>query len=196
VNSPGVRPTAWIALAFAIGLAVIAMAAYAAMRGDGAAPSLIGGPFALTTGDGATLTDADVKGKPFLVFFGYTHCPDVCPTTLSQIADIDKRLPPGKSIRTLFVTVDPERDTPAVMKDYVSSFDPSIVGLTGDAPAIAKIEKAYRVYARKEPPTAGGDYAMSHSAVIYLMDAKGRFIEAFNTDRPPEESAKELAGYL
>jgi protein SCO1 len=156
--------------------------------------ALIGGPFQLETAEGKTITDADMKGKPFLVYFGYTHCPDVCPTTLAQISDVLKRLP-EKPIRVLFVTVDPERDTPALMADYVGSFDPRIIGLSGSPQDVAAMEKAYRVYARKAP-TKDGDYSMDHSSIVYLMDAKGGFVEAFNLDRPPEESAKELSSYL
>ncbi len=156
--------------------------------------ALVGGPFALQAGDGKTITLADMKGKPFLVYFGYTHCPDVCPTTLAEISDVLKRLP-DKPIRALFVTVDPERDTPALMADYVGSFDPRIIGLSGNPEQIAAVEKAYRVYARKAP-TKDGDYSMDHSSIVYLMDSKGGFVEAFNLDRPPEESAKELASFL
>jgi protein SCO1 len=156
--------------------------------------SLIGGPFRLTAGDGRAVTDADLQGAPFLVFFGYTHCPDVCPATLAEISDVLSKMP-GKPVKALFITVDPERDSPPVMKDYVSNFDPRIIGLTGDRNAIDQVEKAYRVYARKAPQ-AGGDYTMDHSAIVYLMDSKGRFVEAFNLDRKPEESAKELATYL
>jgi protein SCO1/2 len=155
--------------------------------------ALIGGPFALETGDGKTVTDKDLRGHPFLVYFGYTHCPDVCPTTLAQIDDVLKRLP-DKPLKVLFVTVDPERDSPALMADYVSSFDPRIVGLSGSPEAVANMEKAYRVYARKAPGK-DGDYSMDHSSVIYLMDAKGGFVEAFDVGRPPDEAAKELAGY-
>ena len=156
--------------------------------------ALIGGPFQLETADGKTITDADMKGRPFLVYFGYTHCPDVCPTTLAQISDVLQRMP-DKPIRVLFVTVDPERDTPALMADYVSSFDRRILGLSGTSQQIADVEKAYRVYARKAP-TKDGDYSMDHSSIVYLMDKSGGFVEAFNLDRTPEASAKELASYL
>ena len=151
-------------------------------------PSLVGGPFALQTADGKTITDADVKGKPFLVYFGYTHCPDVCPTTLAQISDVLKRLP-NEPIRVLFITVDPERDTPKLMADYVSSFDPRIVGLSGSPRRSRQVEKAYRVYARKAP-TKDGDYTMDHSSIVYLMDAKGGFVEAFNLERSADELAQ------
>jgi protein SCO1/2 len=183
------------ALAGIAGFVVLAFASlWILMTPSRSTGSMIGGPFRLETGDGKTLTDADMKGHPFLVYFGYTHCPDVCPTTLAQISDVLKRLP-DKPVRTLFITVDPERDTPALMADYVSSFDPRIVGLSGTPEEVAAVEKAFRVYARKAPGK-DGDYTMDHSSIVYLMDAKGAFVEAFNLERTPEESAKELEGYL
>ena len=157
--------------------------------------SLVGGPFALQTADGKTVTDADMKGRPFLVYFGYTHCPDICPATLAQISDVLRAMPDAP-IRALFVTVDPERDSPASMADYVSSFDSRIVGLSGSPEAIAAMEKAYRVYARKGPPRANGDYSMDHSSIVYLMDADGAFVEALDVQRPPAETAKELSAYF
>jgi protein SCO1 len=178
--------TAFIALACA--------ALWIVMTPSRSGTALIGGAFQLQTADGKTITEADLKGRPFLVYFGYTHCPDVCPTTLAQISDV-LRLLPDRPIRALFVTVDPERDTPALMADYVSSFDPRIVGLSGTPDEIAKVEKTYRVYARKAP-TKDGDYSMDHSSIVYLMDKSGGFVEAFNLDRTPEASAKELASYL
>jgi len=102
---------------------------------------------------------------------------------------------PDKPIPVLFITFDPERDTPATLKDYVSSFDPRIVGLSGSPAAVEQAERAYRVYA-KEVPAANGDYSFDHTSIVYLMDAEGRFVEAFNLERTPEEAAKELAGYL
>lgn len=177
-------------------LVLLASLAYVltSVRAGAPAASLIGGPFKLVAGDGRTVTDADMKGEPFLVFFGYTHCPDVCPATLAEISDVLSKMP-GKPVKALFITIDPERDSAAVMKDYVSNFDPRIIGLTGDRAAIDQVEKAYRVYARKAPQ-AGGDYTMDHSAIVYLMDSQGRFVEAFNLDRKPEDSAKELEKYL
>ena len=113
-----------------------------------------------------------MKGRPYLVFFGYTHCPDVCPTSLFEISEVFKAL--GKDADragALFVTVDPERDTPAVLKEYLSNFDPHLRGLTGDPAAVAAALKAYRVYAKKVPLT-DGDYTMDHTAVVYLMDKR------------------------
>jgi protein SCO1 len=157
--------------------------------------ALIGGAFALEDGDGKTVSDQTLRGRPFLVYFGYTHCPDVCPTELARISDILTKMG-DKAIPALFITVDPERDTPKIMQDYVSSFDARIVGLSGSPQAIEAAEKAFRVYARKGQAQADGDYSMDHSSVIYLMDKSGAFVEAFNAERPPEEAAKDLERFL
>ena len=194
-KSAGSGPaTRALAIAIAV-IALIGLGVWIAATPARNPSSLVGGPFSLQTGDGKTLTDADMKGRPFLVYFGYTHCPDICPATLAQISDALRKMP-DKPLRTLFVTVDPERDTPAMMADYVSSFDPRIIGLSGSPEQIAGIEKAYRVYAHKGPAQANGDYSMDHSSVVYLMDANGAFVEALDMQRPPEEVAKELASYL
>jgi len=158
--------------------------------------SAIGGPFKLIDQNGNTITDADINGRPFLVFFGYTHCPDVCPTTLFDVSEVMHAL--GKDADragALFITVDPERDTPAVMKDYLSSFDRHLRGATGDRAAIDAAEKAYRVYAKKVP-TTNGDYTMDHTALVYLMDKQGRFVAPFSLKRRPEEAAADLRRYL
>lgn len=156
----------------------------------------IGGPFQLLDQDAKTVTEQDFKGKPLLVFFGFTHCPDVCPTELFDMSEVLRKLgPDANRVAALFITVDPERDTPAVMKDYLSSFEPQIRGLTGDTAAIAAVEKTYRVYAKKVP-LDGGEYTMDHSAVLYLMDKNGRFVAPFNLKRRPEESAADLRRYF
>ena len=137
-----------------------------------------------------------MKGKPFLMFFGFTRCPDVCPTALFEVSEVMRALgPDADRIGAMFVTVDPERDTSAVMKDYLASFDPHVRGLTGDSKAIEAIQKAYRVYAKKVP-TESGDYTMDHTALIYLMDKQGRFVAPFNMKRKPEEAAAELRRYM
>jgi protein SCO1 len=162
----------------------------------GPAVAAVGGPFHLEDQNGKPVSDADMKGRPFLVFFGFTHCPDVCPTTLFDISEVLKRL--GRDAdRTgaLFITVDPERDTPAVLKDYLASFDPHLRGLTGDPAAVESALKAYRVYAKKVP-LQGDDYTMDHTAVVYLMDKDGRFVAPFNLKRTPEAAADELRRYL
>ena len=159
------------------------------------AMSTVGGPFQLIDQNAKPITEQDFKGQPFLVFFGFTHCPDVCPTTLFEVSEIFRALgPDAKNLRAMFVTVDPERDTPAVMKDYLASFDPRIIGVTGDEAAIAAAEKSYRVYAKKVP-TDGG-YTMDHTAIVYLMSKDGRFVAPFNMKRRPEEAAAELKRYL
>ena len=164
--------------------------------GGGPAASAIGGPFKLVDQNGTAITDADLKGKPHLVFFGYTHCPDVCPTTLFDVSEVLRAL--GKDADgtgALFITVDPERDTPAVMKDYLSSFDPHLRGATGDRTSVDAAEKSYRVYAKKVP-TQGGDYSMDHTALVYLMDKQGRFVAPFSLKRKPEEAAADLRRYM
>ena len=121
-----------------------------------------------------------MKGHPFLVFFGFTHCPDICPTTLFDISQMMQALgPDADRTGALFITVDPERDTPAVLKDYLSNFDPHLRGLTGDQAAVNAAIKAYRVYAKKVP-LENGDYTMDHTAIVYLMDKDGRFVAPFN----------------
>lgn len=155
----------------------------------------VGGPFRLAGTNGKTVTEADLKGRPSLVFFGFTNCPDVCPTALQEISAVFDKLGPKANVAAFFVTVDPERDTVEKLKDYLSSFDPRITGLVGDAEATLKIQKDYRVYARKVP-LEGGGYTMDHTAIVYLMDKQGRFVNVFNMNRPPEDSAKELARYL
>lgn len=135
----------------------------------------IGGPFELTTHEGTTLSSADLAGSPFAVFFGFTHCPEVCPTTLWEMSGALAELgDDADRLRVLFVTVDPERDTPELLATYLQSFDRRIVGLTGSAAEIEAVATAYRAYWRKVP-TDDGDYTMDHTASVYLMDAEGRF---------------------
>ena len=156
----------------------------------------IGGPFKLVDQNGQVVTDQDLKGRPFLVFFGFTHCPDVCPTTLFEVSEILRALgPDADRARALFITVDPERDTPAAMKDYLSSFDPHLTGLTGDPAEIAAVAKAYRVYFKKVPLDEG-NYTMDHTAIVYLMDKTGRFVSPFNIKRPTDVEVADLRRYL
>jgi len=166
------------------------------LSSSGPGASAIGGPFKLIDQDGKSITDQDFKGRPFLVFFGYTHCPDICPTTLFEVAEVLRALGPNAGRATaLFITVDPERDTPAAIKDYLSSFGPLMRGATGDAAAIAAVEKAYRVYAKKVP-TDKGDYSVDHTALVYLMDKQGRFVAPFSLKRRPADAAADLRRYL
>jgi protein SCO1/2 len=190
--SPRARRLALPILALAIGVIALGTAAYLTLLPRGGSTVSIGGPFTLTAGDGRTVTDRDFRGAPHLVFFGFTHCPDVCPTKLFQLSEAFRAMgDKGEKVRALFITVDPERDTPEVMKSYVSSFDSRIVGLTGDRPAIDKVVRDYRAYAKKVP-TKDGDYTMEHTSLVYLMGKDGQFVGAFNLERPPEEAAKDL----
>ena len=160
------------------------------------APAAIGGPFQLTDQAGQAVTEKSMQGHPSLIFFGFTHCPDVCPTTLFEISEVLRVM--GKdadSVNAYYISVDPERDTAAAMKDYLSSFDPRLKGLTGNSEQIAKVLSEYRVYAKKVP-LKDGDYTMDHTALIYLMDRDGRFVSPFNLNRKPEEAASDLKRYL
>jgi protein SCO1 len=160
------------------------------------AVAAVGGPFHLVDQNGKAVSDTDMKGHPFLVFFGFTHCPDVCPTTLFEISEVLRKLgPDADRTGALFITVDPERDTPASMKDYLSNFDPHLRGLTGDEAAVNAAIKAYRVYAKKVP-VDGGDYTMDHTAIVYLMDKDGHFVAPFSLKRTPEAAADDLRRYL
>lgn len=183
--------------ALILGAAVIAGLTFALLgRGaDAPASSAVGGPFTLTDMNGRTVTNKDFEGRPALLFFGFTRCPDVCPTALAQMSDVLEALGPEARINALFVSVDPERDTPASLKDFLSSFDKRIVGLWGDPATTAKVMKSYRAFAAKVP-LKDGDYTMDHTAIVYLLDKQGRFVNAFNLDRPAKDAAKDLARYL
>ena len=181
-------------LALFIGLAALAATAVLTLwpSGDKTQPSAVGGPFTLVSHEGKTVTDRDFRGAPHLVFFGFTHCPDVCPTKLFEISEVLRAAGErGRTLKALFITVDPERDTPEALKSYLGSFDPRIVGLTGERPAIDAAVRAFRAYSRKVPIQAG-DYTMEHTALVYLMDRNGRFVGAFNLDRPPAQAAQDL----
>jgi protein SCO1/2 len=181
-------------VALLIGFTALIVAAVVTLRpaGQGAQPSAVGGPFTLVSQDGKTVTDRDFLGTPFLVFFGFTHCPDVCPTKLFELSEVLRATGErGRPLRALFITVDPERDTPDMMKSYLGSFDERIVGLTGDPAAVSAAIRSYRAFARKVP-LKDGDYTMEHTALVYLMDKKGQFVGAFNLERPPAEAAQEL----
>jgi protein SCO1/2 len=156
----------------------------------------VGGPFALIDQNGETKTDADFRGRWMLVYFGYTHCPDVCPTTLALMGEVLKRLG-GRANRVapIFITLDPARDTPEVMKAYVASFGPQFVGLTGPDSHIVSVASEYHVY-RVRRPLPGGGYAIDHSSVICLMGPDGKFAADYDNSQGPDEIAKEIAKRL
>jgi|SRR5215469_8285375 len=156
----------------------------------------IGGKFSLVDQNGKPFTDADLKGKWQLVFFGYTHCPDVCPTALNDLSlALDQLGAKQKDVGIVFISVDPERDTPTVLKSYVESFGGPIEALTGSSDQVAEAAKAYRVYFAKHPRADGG-YDMDHSALIYIMDPKGRFTGTFTPDDTSDKMATRLKKLL
>ncbi|HEY1796364.1 MAG TPA: SCO family protein [Stellaceae bacterium] len=159
--------------------------------------AMIGGKFSLVDQNGKPFTDADMKGKWQLVFFGYTHCPDVCPTTLNELSLAFGKLGSAAASKmgVIFISVDPDRDTPAVLKDYVSSFSAPVTALTGTATQIAEAAKDYRVYYAKHPTKDGG-YDMDHSALIYVMDPEGRFTATFAPDDPADKIAERMKKLL
>jgi len=161
-----------------------------------ATPAAIGGPFQLTDQSGQTVTDKEMHGRPTLIFFGFTHCPDVCPTSLFEISEVLRAMgQDADRVNAFFISVDPERDTTEAMKDYLSSFDPHLKGLTGPPEDLAKVISEYRVYAKKVP-LKDGDYTMDHTALVYLMDREGKFVAPFNLKRTPDEAASDLKRYL
>lgn len=160
-----------------------------------ASTEIIGGPFQLTAHTGQQVTEQDFLGRPFLVFFGYTHCPDICHTTLFEMSEILKSMGPDAKVGALFVTVDPERDTPEALKDYLSNFDPRIIGVTGPRASIDPVLREYRIFS-KRAPGKDEDYSVDHTTVVYLMDKNGRFVSPFNVARRPAEAARELGRYL
>ncbi len=157
----------------------------------------VGGPFTLTGQNGARVSSSDFRGRYMLVYFGYSMCPDICPTTLAVMADaLGKIDPAGKKIVPVFITIDPERDTPKVLDTYMKAFGDQFVGLTGTPDQIAAVEKEYKVYARKEPldPKKGlaGGYGMDHSSVIYLMGPDGKLVSFYDELIPAAKLEADL----
>lgn len=191
-----------LAAAFLCGL-VLVFFAIMQITGRSASPigpaiAGVGGPFHLEDQNGKPVSDRDFKGRPFLVFFGYTHCPDVCPTTLFELSEVMKSM--GKDAdrtNVLFVTVDPDRDTPAVMRRYVSLFDPAFVGLTGTEAQLDPVFDAYHVWHQRIPGTKASGYLMAHSGSVYLIDPAGelRVLHDWTDPAPAIASdVKELLG--
>lgn len=171
---------AWLFGVLAVGLVAIGLGAFtlAPMIVGERAPvrDTLGGPFRLQASSGGVLDSKSLEGKPFLVFFGFTQCPNVCPTTLADLTNLIDRLhKEGGDIRALYITLDPERDTQAVLREYMTSFSNRITGLTGTPEEIARVAQAYRAYAKKVP-LPDGDYTIEHTLMVYQMDSKGRFV--------------------
>lgn len=161
----------------------------------------IGGPFRLTDQDGRIVTDASLAGKYRVMYFGYTFCPDVCPTDMQTLgaglrAFEAKDAARGAKVVPVFVTVDPERDTPAVLKPFVAAFHPRMIGLTGTPQAIAATAKDYAIFYEKQPPAPGGGYMVQHSRVAYLMDPQGKPLVLIPVDKTPDDVASELGRWV
>ncbi|HVJ52520.1 MAG TPA: SCO family protein [Aliidongia sp.] len=172
-------------------LAIVGVYAYGQMGPQGGRLA-VGGPFSLVDGDGRTVTDRDFHGKLMMIYFGYTRCPDACPTALNDMAlALDKLGDQRKLVQPIFITVDPERDTGKVVKDYVAAFGPDFIGLTGPLPDIKAAEKEFHVYAAKHQ-TKDGDYDMDHSSIIYVMDRSGQFVGNFTHETDPDQMAATL----
>ncbi len=163
----------------------------------GTGEALVGGPFTLVDQTGKSITDKDFRGKYMLIFFGYTYCPDVCPTELQvMMAALGTLGPRAAEVQPIFITIDPDRDTPEVMQSYVENFGPSLVGLTGTAEQIAQVAKAYRVYYAKSGNTKTQDYLMDHSSIIYLMGPDGHFVKHFTYTTDAAALAEGIAGAM
>lgn len=160
--------------------------------------ALVGGAFTLTDQNGQRRTDADFRGRLMLVNFGFTNCPDICPLGLSMMTEtLDRLGPQAESVQPIFITVDPARDTPAVIKDYVAHFSDRMVGLTGTPEEIAAAAKAYRVYYKVHgDPATNPNYAVDHSGFIYLMGRDGKFLAHFMHDTSPERAAETIRKFL
>lgn len=195
------RETAVALIAASIVLAVALGAWLILNRGNGSGSGSgiagIGGPFTLVDQHGKTVTDRDFQGRFKIVYFGYTFCPDVCPTELQTIAGaLDKLGRKADSVVPIFITIDPERDTPKVLSDYLKNFDPRFVGLTGTSDQIAQVAKEYRVYYAKSPGQGAKDYTMDHTGIVYFMGRDGRFLTHFSMNTSPDEMAEKIRSYL
>ncbi len=160
--------------------------------------ALVGGPFTFTDHTGKRVTDKDYRGQEMLIFFGFTSCPDICPAAMQLVsAALDKLGPKAERITPIFITVDPQRDTPERLAEFVANFNPRIVGLTGTPAETAAAAKAYRVYYKKvEDKDAPQAYTMDHTSIMYLMDANGEFITHFSPTTTPDEMAARIAKTL
>jgi len=190
------RLALWGVVALVVGIGLVAMFAPNRTPPEGAQTShadLVGGAFALTAPDGSRVTDQTLKGMPFAIFFGFTRCPDVCPTTLSRMAQLRKQLgPDGDKFRIVFVSVDPGYDSPQDIGRYVALFGTPILGLTGTDKEVDTAVKAYRAFYQKVPTNGGADYTIDHTASVYLMDASGHLQSVISYDETPQNALAKL----
>ena len=188
-----------VVLLAATGIVIAAIAAFIRYGGGtgGKGVASIGGPFSLIDDEGQTKTDKDFRGRYMLIYFGYTYCPDVCPTALQSMTQAMDQLPPESQakITPIFITIDPERDTAKQLKAYVENFHPRLVGLTGTPEQIAQTARLYRVYfgRAKDEREESTEYLMDHSSIIFLMDPDGQYVTHFTHATTPEKMAEKLA---
>jgi protein SCO1/2 len=174
------------------GVAAFELRSHAASATAYQSSTRLGGPFTLVDQHGRAVTDRDLRGKPTVMFFGFTYCPEVCPTTLTALTAWMKALgPDADKLNAVYVTIDPERDTPKQLALYLSSFDPRIRGLTGTPAQVAQIAHEYGVYYQKVPLDGGG-YTMDHSSAVYLMDARGGFAGVIGYQEPSAQAVSQL----
>jgi len=187
-----------IGLAAGVATAVLFLAVPSSQVETTTGKAAIGGPFSLVDPAGKRVTDKEFAGRPMLVYFGFTNCPDVCPAGLQVIAAaLDRLGDKAKGVTPIFITVDPERDTPELLGKYVASFHAGIVGLSGSVDDIAAVTKAYRVYAKKAPDEERpGEYSMDHSSFMYLMNANGEFVKHFPHSVDADQLAQEIEKLL
>ncbi|MGN8023558.1 SCO family protein [Phyllobacterium sp. 22229] len=190
MNVRSVRIALWSVIA--VLMIFLAFTYYSARKGNEIEPVKLGVPFSLIDQNGAPITEAAFQGHPTALFFGFTHCPEVCPTTLFEMAGWLKALgDEGKDLRVFFISVDPERDTPEVMKGYTAAFTDRITGITGDPKEMEKVIKGWKIYARKVP-TENGDYTMDHTASVMLLDRDARLKSTIDYKETTDVALKKL----
>lgn len=199
----------WLIPLIVIGLLALALIALAATWAAGAFPQPYTfhgtqfepvrpvADFTLTDQDGQPVRLSDYRGKLVVLFFGYTHCPDVCPTTLARLNQVMRELgDAGEAVQVLFISVDPERDTPAVLKQFLSHFNPAFVGLTGQAEAVAAVYPAFGVYVKKEEAGSAAGYLVTHTARLYVIDRQGRLVLTYPADAQVQDIVADLKHLL
>ncbi len=191
-----VNPVLFVIVLFVAGFAAAYSIRFAPEGTRTEGKALIGGPFSLVDTNGKRVTDGDFRGKLMLVFFGYTHCPDVCPTEMQNMTEVmDKLGADASQVAPIFISVDPARDTPESLSAYVKNFSPRITGLTGSVDEVASAAKAYRVYFRK---AEGGsdDYTVDHSVFVYLMDRQGDYLTHFMFNTPADTMVSVIKKHI
>ncbi len=186
--------TPYALIGIALAALLLATGAFLWFTGANPAKSIIGGPFTLVSGDGKPVSDTDFRGRYMLIYFGYSFCPDVCPTSLNTVAEaLDRIGPLAEKVQPIFITIDPKRDNQEAVKQYAAAFGTRMIGLTGTEEQIGAVARAFRVYYREHRTGPGpNDYSMDHSSILYLMGPDGRFITPIRAEQPPEDLAAVL----